>query len=83
MYDQNQWVALQYYQTASTAELLELWRLLNFQIARVMENIPVERLAYTCDTGKHSPELRRLDWLIEDYLGHARHHLRQITERES
>ncbi len=83
VYDQNQWVALQHYQTTATADLLDLWRLLNFQIARVIENIPAERLAYTCDTGKNDPELHPLHWLIEDYLGHTQHHLRQILGEKS
>ena len=83
VYDQNQWVALQHYQNTATADLLELWRLLNFQIARVIENIPSERLAQTCDTGKNGPELHSLDWLIEDYVAHARHHLRQLTAGKS
>ncbi len=78
VYDQNQWVALQQYQNADTADLLDLWRLLNFQIARVIENMSPERLVYTCDTGKNGPELHSLDWLIEDYLAHTQHHLRQI-----
>jgi hypothetical protein len=79
VYDQNQWVMLQHYQSATTADLLALWRLLNFQIARTVENIPAERLTQTCDTGKYGPELYSLAWLIEDYVAHAEHHLRQIT----
>ena len=79
VYDQNQWVTLQHYQTTPAIDLLDLWRLLNFQIARVIENIPAERLAYTCDTGKNGAELHALDWLIEDYVAHTRHHLQQIT----
>ncbi len=80
VYDQNQWVALQHYQTTATIDLLDLWRLLNFQIARVIENIPPEQLTQTCDTGKNGPELYALDWLIKDYLAHTQHHLRQVTE---
>lgn len=83
VYDQNQWVALQHYQATPTADLLDLWRLLNFQIARVIEDMPLERLTLTCDTGKNEPELHPLHWLIEDYLGHTQHHLRQIIERKS
>jgi len=79
VYDQNQWVALQNHQSAPTAELLDLWRLLNLQIVRVIENISAGRLSRTCDTGKNGPDLHGLGWLVEDYVAHTAHHLRQIT----
>ena len=79
VYDQDQWVGLQAYHSAATADLLDLWRLLNFQIARVIEAMPAGRLAFCCDTGKNGPELHTMAWLIEDYVSHARHHLQQIT----
>src|SRR5450631_336017 len=51
-YDQAEWVDAQHYISADINELLELWRLLNRQIMRVLEKYPPERLKVQCDTGK-------------------------------
>ncbi len=51
-YDQIEWVHAQHYVNADIHELLELWRLLNKQIVRVLENYPTDRLQVQCDTGK-------------------------------
>ncbi len=39
VYHQDEWVAFQNYQAADLAEVKNLWKLLNKQIARVIENI--------------------------------------------
>lgn len=79
VYHQDEWVACQNYQAADLAEVKTLWQLLNNQIARVIENIPEEKLQNTCDTGKGKTELHTLSYFIEDYLVHLQYHLNQIT----
>ncbi len=78
VYDQDQWVALQNYQNTDTRELIQLWRLLNLQIARILETMPEPAWNNPCDTGKNGPELHSLEWLALDYLPHMKHHLEQI-----
>jgi DinB superfamily len=74
VYRQNEWVNVQDYHNSDYAQLIELWRLLNLQLATTIEKIPVKNLQYTCVTeGVHT-----LEWLIDDYISHARHHLAQI-----
>ena len=76
--DQDEWVKLQHYQEADIEELLLLWKGLNRQLARVISQIPEENLKRTCDTGKTQEELHTIEFLIDDYITHLRHHLFQI-----
>jgi hypothetical protein len=77
-YEQAEWVIAQHYQQADTSELLGLWRMLNNQIIRVLENYPANRLQATCDTGKNAQRLDTVEWLAQDYVVHLNHHLKQI-----
>ena len=78
IYHQDEWVDIQKYQRGDVEELIELWRLLNLQIARVMHTIPDDRLQNLCDTGKDQTEYHSLAFLIADYVEHLKHHLKQI-----
>lgn len=88
-YAQDQWVEYQDYANAQWSELVEMWSLYNRHIARLVANIPrgilfrqftehnYHLIAYaTIPQG----EPASLAYLIEDYIGHAQHHLRQILE---
>lgn len=75
VYRQNEWVRYQAYQAAHHNELIELWRLMNRRLAKTIDHIPAEKLQYTCVTN----EPHTLEWLIEDYIRHMNHHLKQIT----
>jgi hypothetical protein len=77
-YDQVEWVEAQRYISADLLELLELWRLLNRQIIRVLENYPTERLQVQCDTGKSTPDFHAIEYLARDYVHHLEHHLKSI-----
>ncbi|MBT2559890.1 DinB family protein [Pedobacter sp. ISL-68] len=79
IYHQDEWVSYQNYQEAAIAEVIMLWKLLNYQISRVIENIPEEKLQNTCDTGKGKIEMHTLSFFIDDYLVHLKYHLNQIT----
>jgi len=78
IYDQVEWVEAQKYQLADVGELLDLWRLLNKQIIRVLTNYPVDRFQAQCDTGKTAINLHQVEWLASDYGDHLIHHLKQI-----
>ena len=79
IYHQDEWVKAQHYRNADSCELIELWKLLNLQLVRVMENYPAERLNATCDTGRYGVSLNTVEFLASDYVAHMQHHLKQLT----
>src|SRR5579863_5391972 len=78
VYEQDEWVAAQHYQEMVTNDLLELWRLLNLQIATVLSNYPADRWLVQCDSNKKEVGLHTVEWLSADYVVHLQHHLNQI-----
>jgi len=78
VYDQNEWVKIQNYQNVPTDEVISLWKALNYQIVRVVENIPDEALQRTCDTTKTELQVFTLEFIINDYVEHLQHHLKAI-----
>lgn len=76
-YDQNQWVEVQHYQNAKTDDLLVMWRMLNRQISRVLENYPDKAWQNTCDTGNGPVTVA---YIANDYIEHMSNHLRQIIK---
>ena len=86
-YAQDDWVRAGAYQDAPWEELVNLWRAFNLQMARVMEHVPDEvRLRphdrHNFDRIGFTPlqpgQPATLDFLMEDYVRHLQHHLRQI-----
>lgn len=78
IYDQDEWVKAQNYQNIPAAEVINLWKSLNYQIVHIVENIPDEVLQRTCDTSKTTPEILTLEVLIKGYIDHLHHHLKTI-----
>jgi len=78
-YDQMEWVDAQRYNFAEIQELLDLWRLLNRQIVRVLEHYPPDRLHVQCDTGKTAVSFQTIEFLARDYVNHLNHHLKSIA----
>jgi hypothetical protein len=74
VYRQDDWVALQDYQSADIKDIITLWKLLNEQILRISKKIPAGKLNNNCNT----PEPHTIGWLMEDYITHLKHHLDQI-----
>jgi hypothetical protein len=86
-YEQVEWVSVQDYQAASWPELVAFWRLFNLHIARVMDAIPEEtrfklRARHNLDelASKAVPKDQpvTLEYFMNDYVGHLKHHLRQV-----
>jgi hypothetical protein len=88
-YDQAAWVSLQRYQDAPWEELVALWAGFNRHIARVMTAAPNDVL--TRPRVRHnlhelawvpvpSHEPATLEYFMRDYVGHLRHHLRQVLD---
>lgn len=76
-YDQDEWVRLQGYQAERLDVLVDLWESSNRHLAHVIKNIPKEDLSRTC-IGR-TGEKYSLEFLIDDYLRHLEHHLKQIV----
>jgi hypothetical protein len=57
---------------------VDLWRLYNRHLARVIRRVPGSALATPCTIGGGEPVT--LGFVIEDYVTHMRHHLAQIRE---
>ncbi len=77
-YNQDQWVEAQDYQHHSFEEMLSLWRMLNIQVVRILQNIKEHQLTYKCI----APEGNEidLDFLIKDYVDHMDHHFTHIFQ---
>ncbi len=78
VYEQVEWVESQHYQDAEITEILLLWKLLNWQIIRVLKNYPPNRLNAQCDNDKNEIKLHTVEWLAQDYVDHLKHHLGQV-----
>jgi hypothetical protein len=78
VYDQDFWVQAQRYQEAGIGELIELWRLLNRQLARTLDAMPEASWKREANTGRSEPELHTLEWIADDYVKHLHHHLRKM-----
>jgi len=75
-YAQNEWVSIQAYQDAPFEDILQLWVTLNKSIVRVVSPLSEETGQHPCILG--NGEHVTLLWLINDYVDHMEHHLRQI-----
>ena len=78
IYQQDNWVASQDYQSENFQNIILLWKLLNEQVVRIINKIPQEKISNTCITS----EKCTIKWLIEDYIIHLNHHLNQIINHE-
>lgn len=77
-YDADQWNAANYYMSTENGSLISLWKFYNKHLATLAQNIPEEKLQSLCKTGEGS--IVTLEFLIEDYVVHLEHHLKQIVD---
>ena len=80
IYKQDDWVRISAYQQYAQPELIELWRLLNLHICRILENISPDISQRLCQT--NDPEPHPIEWLAADYNKHLLHHLHQVLHLE-
>ena len=76
-YEQEGWARCQDYAHADWQALVQLWRAYNEHLARIVTKIPDAKLEVRCWFGEMSDAVT-LGFLIEDYLAHMQHHLRQL-----
>ncbi len=77
-YDQEDWVTTQQYQNESWANLFQLWKSYNLHLLHLIAAIPDSALGNHCAIGNN--EAVTLEFLIEDYVRHLKHHLEQILK---
>ena len=80
VYEQDFWVRANNYREMERKDTMELWRLINLQIANVLRTMPKENYTKECDSNKKEPQLKTLEWLASDYVKHLKHHLNQIIK---
>ena len=89
-YQQEKWVEVQRYQHAEWSDLVEFWSRYNLHLADAIDYIPEEvlnkpRVEHSLDkiAWKTIPKDQpaTLKYFIEDYIGHLKHHLRQVFEQ--
>ena len=86
-YEQAEWVGVQAYNHENWEQLIQLWKLYNLHLLHLIDRIPTEQLTKQ----RHKHNLHQIAWqplpvnepvtleyFIRDYLGHLKHHLRQI-----
>ena len=87
-YEQAEWVTVQGYHEESWDQLVQLWKLYNLHLLHLISRIPEEQL--TKQRRQHNlhqlawqsipvEQPATLEYFIRDYLGHLKHHLRQIS----
>jgi hypothetical protein len=75
-YEQQQWVTTQSYQSESWEDLVTLWSSYNRHLTHVMLTVSEESLKNICFIGEGEPVT--LEFLMQDYLRHLKHHLGQL-----
>ncbi|WP_336518297.1 DinB family protein [Pollutibacter soli] len=77
-YKQDQWVEFSYHQQIDTNQLISFWETYNRYLAVLLRTIPLEMLQRRCVMKDGS--VVTLEFLVNDYVTHLEHHLRQIVE---
>jgi hypothetical protein len=75
-YQQVQWVTVQHYNTVSWNELIRLWEAYNLHLLHILWNVNPTKLLNTALVAGNDEAT--LEFIIEDYVGHLKHHLEQI-----
>ncbi len=77
-YNQDELIKVNKYQERKFEDLLKLWCHLNKQIAFIFKDISEEQLKTKINL--YDLSICDLEFLIEDYITHMKHHLKQIFE---
>jgi len=77
-YEQNLWVHAQHYQGEPWENLVQLWKSYNLHILHLVSSIPERALGNYCFIGDNEPVT--LQFLVQDYVRHLKHHVDQILE---
>ena len=76
-YDGDVWVSRQRYADESWADIVALWAAYNRHLRYVISRTPVEHLMLSA-TSPDCSDVVTVGFLMQDYVGHIRHHLEQV-----
>lgn len=76
-YDPDQWNILNRYDSLPVQNVIDFWTIYNQHLLQLMKNMPADQLEKKCMTGGDTP--LTLKFIMEDYVHHLEHHLKQIT----
>ncbi len=77
VYDQIKWNALNHYQQLESKRIIHFWVIYNQHLLEVIKRIPESNLLKACNVG--SENAVTLQFLIDDYVLHLEHHLKQVV----
>jgi hypothetical protein len=75
-YNQDAWVSITGYQQHEFKSIVDLWKLLNLHVVRILSNLSPEMAQRKCMTN----ELHTVEFLAIDYIKHLRHHIHQVLD---
>jgi len=76
-YNQDNWNNHSYHNQVDSKYLIKFWELYNLHLAELIKLIPEKNFVRECNVGKEQNVT--LQWLVEDYVRHLEHHLRQLV----
>jgi hypothetical protein len=76
-YDGDVWVSRQRYADESWADIVALWAAYNRHLRYVISRTPVEHLMLSAPA-PDCADVVTVGFLMQDYVGHIRHHLEQV-----
>jgi hypothetical protein len=76
-YDQNNWNTHSRYADMDGEHVISFWVAYNKHLLEVIKRIPAAAFERKCITNEAAPVT--LAWLIDDYVKHMEHHLKQLV----
>lgn len=77
-YNQKELIKANDYQNSDTKEIVEFWSSINHRILRLIQKQTERTLSYKIELEKG--DFSDLRFLIQDYVAHLEHHLKQILK---
>ena len=61
-----------------TSQIIQFWEAYNRHLVALLQLIPTENMHLKVNHGDAEP--RTLEFILQDYVSHMQHHLKQILE---
>jgi hypothetical protein len=76
-YKQDEWVIVEHWEQKDWKDIIALWHLYNQHILHIFQYVDETKLSNTITLGEENYSLQ---FLIDDYVDHMEHHLKQIFD---